>query len=412
MSDIRPFRGYRPPPELVAHVACPPYDVVSSEEARAIASGNPHCFLRVSRPEVDLPLSVDPHSPEVYHAGARTLARFIGEGTLRRDPTPSLYVYQQSVGRHVQAGVVAAASVDEYQRDTIRKHELTREDKEMDRAAHTDILNANTGPVFLTYRAVAAIDDVVRRVRSRPAAFQFLAEDGVEHTLWPVISREEIEALRGLFARVPVLYVADGHHRSAAASRVRDLRRAANPHHTGEEPYNFFLAVLFPHNQLRILDYNRVVKDLGGLGEDEFTRRVSESFEISPAVEPRPRAKAEFGMYLGGAWHRLKARAGTYPENDPVRRLDVSILQDNLLAPVLGIADPRKDTRIDFVGGVRGLQELERRCAKDAVLAFALFPTGIDELLAIADAGEIMPPKSTWFEPKLRSGVVVRLLED
>jgi uncharacterized protein (DUF1015 family) len=412
MAVIQPFRGVRPRPDVVAQVASPPYDVLSSDEARAAAKGNPLSFLHVVKAEIDLDASVDVHSEEVYQKGAENLQRLVADGALIRDDTPCFYVYQQQMGDHVQTGVVLGASVEEYQQDLIKKHEFTRPDKEKDRAHHVEVLGANTGPVFLTYIATDEVNALVERVRGGAPAYDFVAEDGIGHRFWVISDEVEVAALREAFAAIPCLYVADGHHRSAAASRVRDLRKEQNPNHTGDEPYNYFLAVVFPHDQLKILDYNRVVKDLAGLSNETFLAQVEESFEVSRTDAPKPGAKGQFGMYLGGAWYRLTAKPGSFDDADPVGRLDVAILQTNLLARVLGIQDPRTDARIDFVGGIRGLPELERRCAEDAVVAFALYPTAIEELMSIADAGEVMPPKSTWFEPKLRSGMVVKMLEE
>ena len=412
MSVILPFRGYRPAPAYASEVPAPPYDVLDSKEARVMAEGHPHSFLHVNKPEIDLPEDVDVHADAVYTTGARNLQRFIAEGVLVRDAKPCLYVYRQRMGNHVQTGVVPAASVDEYQQDLIKKHEFTRRDKEDDRTRHTDELNANTGPVFLTYPARAEIDGLIARITARPAAHDVVTADGFGHTVWVVDDAGEIADLQRLFSTIPCTYVADGHHRAASGSRVRELRKAKNPNHTGKEPYNFFMAVFFPHDQLAIMDYNRVVKDLAGMTEEQFLARVREKFEIAPATSGKPTEQKTFGMLLGGKWYRLAAKPGTFPEGHPVKSLDVSILQDNLLAPILGIADPRSDKRIDFVGGIRGIGELERRCRLDAKVAFAMYPTSIEQLMAIADTGNVMPPKSTWFEPKLRDGMVVRVIED
>jgi uncharacterized protein (DUF1015 family) len=412
MAVIRPFRGYRPRAEIAYKVASPPYDVLSSEEARAAAEGNPLSFLHVVKAEIDLDASVDVHSEEVYRKGSENLQKLISQEHLVQDETPCFYVYQQRMGGHVQAGVVAGASVDEYQNNLIKKHEHTRPDKENDRARHIEILGANAGPVFLTYASSKAVDSLVDSVRTGKPEYDFVAEDGIAHTLWVIDDEKTVEKLRRAFASVPSLYVADGHHRSAAASRVREIKKKANPGHTGREQYNFFLSVIFPHNQLKILDYNRVVKDLGSLTEEQFLDEVRARFNLAPTDDPRPREKGNFGMYLGGSWYRLQAAPDTLAGSDPVESLDVAVLQNNLLGPVLGIRDPRTDPRIDFVGGIRGLAELERRCARDAAVAFALHPTSVEELMAIADAGKVMPPKSTWFEPKLRSGIVVKMLEE
>lgn len=412
MAVIRPFRGYRPRPDVVQRVASPPYDVLSSEEARVAAEGNPLSFLHVVKAEIDLDPSVDVHSDEVYRKGSENLQRLISQEHLLQDETPCFYVYQQRMGDHVQAGVVAGASVDEYQNDLIKKHELTRADKENDRAHHIEILGANAGPVFLTYRASKAVDSLVDRVRKGTPEYDFVAEDGIGHTFWVVEDEKTVDGFRQAFAAVECLYVADGHHRSAAASRVRELKKKANPGHTGKEQYNFFLSVIFPHDQLNILDYNRVVKDLGSLTQEQFLGEVRARFNPARTDDPKPKEKGNFGMFLGGIWYRLQALPDTLAGPDPVESLDVAVLQNSLLGPVLGIRDPRTDPRIDFVGGIRGLAELERRCARDAVVAFVLYPTSIEELMAIADAGKVMPPKSTWFEPKLRSGIVVKLLEE
>ncbi len=408
---IRPFRGYRPRPDIVGKVASPPYDVLSSDEARAACANNPLSFLHVVKAEIDLDPSIDVHSEEVYRKGAENLRKLIADGSLIRDDTPCFYVYQQRMGEHIQAGLVAGASVDEYQAGFIKKHENTRTDKETDRARHIEILGANAGPVFLTYRATQAVDSIVRGICAGEPQYDFTAEDGVTHTLWVVSDKDTLNALEQAFRDVPCLYVADGHHRSAAASRVREIRKAQNPDHTGSEQYNFFLTVIFPHDQMQIMDYNRVVRDLGPFTEETFLKEVSVRFHAAPTDDPKPREKGTFGMYLGGKWYRLKVQPDTLAVSDPVESLDVAVLQDNILGPVLGIRDPRTDSRIDFVGGIRGLEELERRCAQDAVLAFALYPTGIEELMAIADARKVMPPKSTWFEPKLRSGIVVKMMD-
>jgi len=412
MVMVRPFRGLRPRKSLVDKVASPPYDVLSTDEARRMASDNPLSFLHIIRAEIDFEESVDPHSDEVYLKGAENLRRLITEGIMRQDETPCLYIYRLCVGDHKQTGVVAGVSVDEYRSGVIKKHERTRPDKEDDRARHIETIGANTGPVLLTYRSSERIDSLVSRICEDEPENDFVADDGVRHTLWVVHEKERLDSLVDAFREVDSLYIADGHHRAAAAARVRELKKAKNPSHTGEEQYNFFLGVLFPHTELRILDYNRVVKDLGGLSEDEFLKRVSERFTVSPTDTPSPEKRHQFGMFLGGRWFRLKAKEGTYSEEDAVGRLDVAILQNNLLRPVLGIEDPRTDKRIDFVGGIRGVEELERRCREDSAVAFALYPTSIEELMDIADAGLSMPPKSTWFEPKLRSGIVVKLLDE
>ena len=410
MSDIRPFRALRPLPELASSVAAPPYDVINSEEARALAAGNAVSFLHVGKPEIDLPADVDLYDDRVYAQGVANLRRLMAEKVLVREDRPALYVYQQRMGDQVQAGLVCATSCEEYENGLIKRHEFTRRDKEDDRTRHVREQNANAEPVFFTYRKVAAIDTLVDRVRGTAPLYDLVTDDGIGHTVW-IVPAELTQQFVSEFAAVPALYVADGHHRTASAARVGIERKAANPRHTGEEPYNYFMAVVFPHDQLRIMDYNRVVKDLKGLSADEFLARLGEKFTVTPTDSPRPAAPLQFGMYLGGRWYRVEAKPGTYPAGDPVRGLDVSILQENLLAPVLGIADPRTDKRIDFVGGIRGLAELERRVAGGWAVAFALFPTSLDQLMSVADAGKVMPPKSTWFEPKLRSGLLVRTLD-
>ncbi len=412
MADVKPFRAWRPRDEFAPLVAAPPYDVLSSEEAREMARGNPHSFLHVGKPEIDLPRGTDLHSAPVYEKGRENLRRLVEQGVLLQDDSPCYYAYQQRMGHHVQVGIAAGASVAEYDSGRIKKHELTRRDKEDDRTRHVEILNSQTGPVFLTYRKSPAIDEVVDSVRAEKPRVDFTAPDGVGHAVWVVRDRVRVEALRAAFAALPCLYVADGHHRSAAASRVAAARRSANPRDTGREDYNYFLAVIFPDDQLQILDYNRVVVDLHGLTREQFLGRVGEKFSVAPTKTGRPDAIHRFGMYLGGKWYRLEAKPGTFDAEDPVGCLDVSILQNNLLAPVLGILDPRTDKRIDFVGGIRGLVELERRVSGGAAAAFAMFPTSVRQLMAIADAGQIMPPKSTWFEPKLRDGLFIHALDD
>jgi uncharacterized protein (DUF1015 family) len=414
MADVRPFRGVRPLPNLAEKVAAPPYDVLDSDEARILAKNNPYTFLHINKPEIDLPPDVDLYDPRVYQKGAENLRRFLKEGIIVQDPAPYYYVYQQIMGDHKQVGVVACASVEEYEKDLIKKHEFTRPDKEDDRVRHIDAQNAQVGPVFLTYPAQEEIDAIVASVIKQKPVYDFTADDGVQHTLWVVDNPETITRLRNAFAKLPALYVADGHHRSAAAMRVKQMRQKANPNHTGEEEYNFFLSVIFPHNQMQILDYNRVVKDLNGMSASEFLEKVARKFEITPMGENqryKPERAHTFGMYFGGKWYKLEALPGTFDENDPVKRLDVSILQENLLGPILGIADPRKDKRIDFIGGIRGLAALEKRVKDGWAVAFAMYPTSIEDLMAIADAGKVMPPKSTWFEPKLRTGLVIHLLD-
>jgi len=408
MSQIRPFNGYRPPREAVRDVAAPPYDVLSVEEARALAAPNPRSFLHVTRPEVDLDPALDPHADEVYAKGAENFKKFLDLGLLRQDPQPRLYLYRLEMEGRAQTGVVAGVSVDEYDGGLIRKHELTRPDKEEDRTRHMTALGVNPGPVFLTYTASREIDEMSGVIAASDPEYDFTAPDGVRHTFWVVEDAERMSGLIGAFGRVPHLYIADGHHRASVASIVAGRKRRENRAHRGDEAYNHFLAVMFPHDQVRIMDYNRVVRDLGSLGAEEFLRRVEERFAVEPSDAAKPGRRHLFKMFFRGRWHALTARPGIVRDEDPVKGLDVSILQDNLLGPVLGIEDPRRDGRIDFVGGIRGTAELEARCRRDCVAAFALHPMSVEELLRIADAGMLVPPKSTWFEPKLRSGLVVK----
>jgi len=413
MSLIRPFAGLRPAPDRAADVIAPPYDVLNTEEARRRAAGRPWSFLHISKPEIDLPPETDPYSAAVYAKGRDNFQHMRREGVLVSDPRPCYYLYRLVMGAHTQTGIVAAASVPDYDTNRIRKHEFTRPDKEDDRVRQIDALNAQTGPVFLTYRHSAAIDALSGRVVAGVPEVDVTADDGVRHTLWVVRDAAQIETITRSFDAMDRLYIADGHHRSAAASRVAAARKAANPKHRGDEPYNYFLAVVFPDNQMQILDYNRVVRDLNGVTRADFLKEIEKAFTLSPETAAvRPERAHEFGMYLPGQWFRLRIQMDRIPVSDPVRRLDVSLLQDNLLAPLLGIGDPRRDKRIDFVGGIRGLKELERRVdSGEMAVAFALFPTSIHDMMDVADAGEVMPPKSTWFEPKLADGLVSHILE-
>ena len=406
MAVLKPFRGLRPPSEMVRQIAAPPYDVVSTVEARAYAQGNEASFFHISRPEIELP-GVDDHDDEVYLRGVVNLRAFIARGWLQRDPHPCYSVYRQVMGSQTQVGLVAAASVDEYEKGLIKKHELTRADKEDDRTRHIEQLGANDEPVFLTYRADPQIDQLISQACGRPPTYDFTTEDQVAHTFWVVDSALAAPLARA-FEKVPFLYIADGHHRSAAASRVHQLALKKKDPQPGHDS---FLTVVFPHDQMQILDYNRVVRDLNGHTPEKFLQAVRERFEVEPFAQKKPTRKHTFGMYLDGNWYLLTARPAGIPAS-VVGSLDVSILQSLLLAPVLGIGDPRKDPRIDFVGGIRGMDELQRRVdSGSAQVAFSMFPPSLDQLMAIADAGEIMPPKSTWFEPKLRSGLVVHPFE-
>ena len=412
MSLIKPFRGLRPVAGRENDVVAPPYDVMNRAEAKQMAQGRPWSFLHISRPEIDVPDETDPYDAAVYAKGRENLDRMVAQGVLAREAGPCYYAYRLTMGGHVQTGIVATASVEAYDRDRIKKHEFTRPVKEDDRVRQVDTLNAQTGPVFLVYKADQAVDSILAGVSANPADMDVTAKDGVRHELWVISDAEKIGALSAAFDAMEAIYVADGHHRSAAGSRVGNARRAANPGHTGEEGYNHFLSVIFPHDQMQILDYNRVVKDLNGLTAEALLARVAERFDLEALGQAaKPVAPASFGMYLEGQWYRLQLREEYIPE-DPVASLDVSLLADNLIEPVLGISDPRRDTRIDFVGGIRGMAELEKRVdSGDWALAFALFPTSMEALMAVADAGKVMPPKSTWFEPKLADGLVSHVLD-
>lgn len=411
MVDIIPFRGFRPPAELVSKVAAVPYDVVSDAEAKEITHPNEHSFLHVEKSEVDVEFYSDAHDAKIYAKGAENLRRFFKEGWLQRDNSPSFYVYSQRLGKHRQFGIVAGASIPEYQNEIIKKHEKTRADKEQDRIHHVDALNANTGPVFLTYKHRKSIDEIVEKVCQQKPCYDFTTDDTVQHTFWVIAEPEVTQKIRQEFSQVEALYIADGHHRAAAASKVSEMRKAKNPLHTGEEQYNYFLTVIFPDNQMQIMAYNRVVKTLNGLSHEDFLKKLEEKFEVELATDGNPKAVHEIGMFLGGKWYCLKVKPAFLQKDDVVERLDVSILQNLVLSPLLSIEDPRKDQRISFVGGIRGIKALEDgvKKEKDGV-AFSLYPVSIADLMAISDASRMMPPKSTWFEPKLRSGVIVKAL--
>lgn len=412
MHLIQPFSGLRPAPGHAADVAAPPYDVLTTEEARARARGKPWSFLHISKPEIDLPQNTDPYAPEVYAKARENLDRMLAAGIVARDPKPCYYAYRIVMGKHVQTGLVAAASVPDYDANRIRRHEFTRPDKEDDRVRQIEALNAQTGPVLLAYPAAPALDAILTRAAEAAPEIDVTADDGIRHSIWPVRDSVTIQALTAGFDALPALYIADGHHRSAAASRIAARRRAENPRHTGEESYNYFLAVIFPHHEMQILDYNRVVTDLASLTPPELLKRVAEHFEVTPsAAQVAPIRTGEFGLYLARAWYRLTIRPKLIPAEDPVARLDVSLLSDHLLGPILGIHDLRRDKRIDFVGGIRGLGELEKRVEGGAAAAFSLHPTRMQDLMAVADAGRVMPPKSTWFEPKLADGLVSHVLD-
>jgi len=414
MSIVRPFKGIRPRADLVEDIAALPYDVYSSKEAREVVKDKPLSFLKIDRAETFFEVGTDPYSEKVYEKARDTLYEMIKEEKFIQDENPCLYIYQLTMNGRAQTGIVACTSIDDYHNNIIKKHELTRADKEIDRINHVDYCDANTGPIFLTYQAQTAIDQVVNDwIKVHGPVYDFVADDGIEHTVWMINDNTVIEKVQRSFEKVASLYIADGHHRAASAVKVGMKRREQCPQDHGEGEFNYFLSVIFPDNQLRILDYNRVVKDLDGLTPEAFLEEVQKSFEVieTSKVQIRPTEKATFGMYLQDTWYLIKAKEGTYNSKDPVLNLDVSILQLNLLAPILGIGDPRTDNRIDFVGGIRGLGELERRVNEDMAVAFAMVPTSIEELMSIADADELMPPKSTWFEPKLRSGLFIHLLK-
>ena len=412
MALIVPFKGLRPAEGRADDVVAPPYDVMNAEEAREMAQGRPWSFLHISRPEIDLPEGTDPYAPAVYAKARENLDRMIAEGVLVRDARQCYYAYRLTMGDHVQTGLVAAASVEAYDSDRIRKHEFTRPVKEDDRVRQIEALNAQTGPVFLVYRADPVVDAVLAEVTACPADVDVTARDGVRHEIWVIDDETRIATLTRAFDAMDALYVADGHHRSASGSRVANTRRAANPAHSGDESYNYFLSVVFPDDQMQILDYNRVIRDLNGLTPEAFLDTVSTAFRVEPSDTPvKPGMTAEFGMYLDGRWYRLTLPADKIPD-DPVARLDVSLLADNLIAPILGITDQRTDNRIDFVGGIRGLEGLMQRVdSGEMAVAFSLFATSMQALMAVADAGEVMPPKSTWFEPKLADGLVSHVLD-
>jgi uncharacterized protein (DUF1015 family) len=409
MPLVRPFAGLRPAPAHAAAVAAPPYDVLNTEEARARAHGKPHSFLHISKPEIDLPAGTDPYAAAVYAKGAENLQRLVAEGVLIRDAEPHYYIYRLRMGDHVQTGIVVAASVAAYDTNRVRKHEFTRPDKEDDRVRQIDALNAQTGPVLVAYKAADAVDSIVEAIAAGAPLYDVTADDGIQHTLWRLSDAATVDRLTLLFDAMEALYIADGHHRSAAASRVAAARRGKG----GSDTAEYFLAVAFPHDQMRIFDYNRVVRDLNGMWPDELIGKIRERFDVTDATaQVKPDRPARFGMYLEGRWYQLDIKPQYIPKDDPVARLDVSLLQDNLIAPMLGIADPRRDKRIDFVGGIRGLGELEKRVnAGEMKVAFALHPTTLNQLMSVADANQVMPPKSTWFEPKLADGLVSHVLD-
>ena len=412
MATIKAFKGYRPPKDIAQDVSSLPYDVMNSQEAAEMAKGKPMSLLHITRAEIDLPEGTDIHSEAVYNKAVENYQNFKNKGWLVQDDKPRFYIYAQTMDGRTQYGIVGAAAAQDYFDGVIKKHELTRPDKEEDRMVLTRYLNANIEPVFFSYKAVPEIDEIVEKtVKNNEPVYDFTAEDGFGHHFWVIESDEDNARLEKLFAeKVPYTYVADGHHRTAAAARIMQEKKAQNPNHTGTEAYNYFMAVHFPDNQLKIIDYNRVVKDLNGLTKEEFLGKLSDNFEIEKIGKDayKPAKLHEFSMYLDGDWYKLTANTGTYDDNDPIDQLDVSVLSKHILEPVLDIKDLRTSKRIDFVGGIRGLKELKKRVdSGDYKVAFALYPVSMQQLINIADTGNIMPPKTTWFEPKLRSGLVI-----
>lgn len=412
MINIKPFKGYRPPANLAKKVAAVPYDVISLKEAKQLAEGNPSSFLHITRSEIDLPEIEDIYSQKIYDKAKSNFLSFVEKGWLIKDEQDSIYLYRQQMGKHIQTGILTLSSVQDYFEDRIKKHEYTRPVKEQDRINNMKTLGVHAGPVFSTYKNVPEINAWVAKCTAidKPV-YNFTAEDSITHTLWCVSDAKKIEELVSLFkSKVPASYIADGHHRAASSAKVGKLLAGANQNHTGNEPYNYFLSVLFPDNEMKILDYNRLVKDLNGLNADAFFKAIETDFEITSngSETYKPDTPRHFGLYINQQWYCLKAKPHTYDEKDPIATLDISTLSTHLLDKVLGIKDQRTDNRIDFVGGIRGLKELENRVdSGDWQMAISLYPVGIQQLIDIADSGQVMPPKSTWFEPKLRSGLVV-----
>ena len=412
MALYRAFKAFRPEKSKQALIPALPYDVMNSEEAREAVKGNPYSFLHIDKAEIDLPKGTDVYSDEVYQKAKENLENLEKTGALIQDEKPCFYIYRQIMNGRSQTGIVGCASIDDYMNNIIKKHEHTLARKEEDRIRHVDTCNANTGPIFLTYRKNDTISNAVNAWANNNEPIYDFVSDSVKQTVWKIDDENTINLISGEFDKISALYIADGHHRCASAVKVGQKRREEKPDFTGEEEFNFFLSVAFPDDELEIMDYNRVVKDLNGYSKEEFIKKIEEKFEIEEsAAAVEPAYKAEFGMYLDEKWYKLKAKKDILSD-DPVDGLDVAILQNNLLEPVLGIHDPKTDKRIDFVGGIRGLLELEKRCHTDCVLAFSMYPTSIAELFSVADAGRLMPPKSTWFEPKLRSGLFIHGIEE
>lgn len=414
MAVVRPFKAIRPKTEYANKVAALPYDVMDSDEAKEIVKGNEYSFLHVDKAEIDLEPDIYIYDKRVYEKARENLQKLTDDGILIQDEKPYLYIYRLKMDERVQTGIVACASIDDYINNNIKKHEHTRADKEKDRINHVSYCNANTGPIFLTYKDNCGINEIIADYTKNEPIYNFVADDGIKHMIWAIKEDEIIKEICSLFQNVESLYIADGHHRAYSAVKVGQNRRESVKSYTGDEEFNFFLTVIFPHNDVHVMDYNRVVKDLNGLSIDEYISKVSEKFDLSlyEGDGPyKPTDKHTFGMYLEGKWYKLIAKEGTYNAKNPVEELDVYILQNNLLSPILGIKDPRTDDRIDFIGGIRGLKELEKRVNEDMKVAFSMYPTSIEELMDVADAGKVMPPKSTWFEPKPRSGLFIHDLE-
>ncbi len=414
MAKIKPFIGIRPNKGKAAEIAALPYDVYNREEAVDVVAGNPESFLRIDRAETNFPISVDTYDDRVYKKAHDLLWEKVADGSFIRENKKCYYIYELTMNGRVQTGITACASIDDYQNNVIKKHENTREEKELDRIRHVDECSAQTGPIFLAYRSNETINQIVEQVKAGEAEYDFTSEDGIRHRVFVISDDAQIKVLEETFAGIEEIYIADGHHRCASAVKVGLRRREKYPNYTGEEEFNYFLSVLFPDDQLMIMDYNRVVKDLNGNSFKSFYHEVEKRFdvvEITANEEKKPKEKGHFTMYMEGHWFDCKIRPEDIPADDPVKALDVSLLQDILLNPVLGIKDPKTDSRIDFVGGIRGMEELVRRCEDDCAAAFAMYPTSIQELFAVADANLLMPPKSTWFEPKLRSGLFIHEIE-
>ena len=417
MATIRPFKGIRPVRELASKIAALPYDVMNSDEARKMVVDNPHSFLHVDRAEVDLDPSIDVHDKRVYEKARENLDKMIDKGEYIQDEMPCLYIYRQIMNGRSQTGIVFCASIDDYLNNVIKKHEFTRADKELDRINHVDYCDANTGPIFLTYKeeqiASEIIEAWIENESKRKPIYNFTAEDGITHIVWVIDNDIIISELVDLFKEVDYLYIADGHHRSASAVKVGLKRRKEHPDYTGDEEFNYFLAVAFPDNDLMVMDYNRVIKDLNGMTKEEFLKKLEKDFIVTKSennAPVKPSKKHTFGMDIENDWYLLEAKEGTFDAEDPINQLDVAILQNNVLTPILGIEDVRVSDRIDFIGGIRGIKELEKRVNTDMKIAFSMYPTEVHDIMDVADIGEVMPPKSTWFEPKLRSGLFIHKL--